>query len=277
MIVIDGLVKQYGDFKLDISMEVHPGMVTGIVGKNGAGKSTTIKAILGLIKPDSGSVRVFGKNVSDFTIQDKEQIGVSLAESGFSSYFNIKDISAVLRRMYKKFDADKFEKLCAQYNLPKDKRIKEFSTGMKAKLRVLVAISHNAKLLILDEPTSGLDVTARNFILDMLREYLAEDEERALVITSHISSDLEGLCDDIYIIGDGKVILHEDTDSILGNYAVIKVNDKQYNEMDKQYILKTKKEPFGYVCLTKEKQYYIDNYPNIIIENGNIDDLILMM
>ena len=148
---------------------------------------------------------------------------------------------------------------------------------MKAKLRVLVAMSHEAKPLILDEPTAGLDVLARNEILDMLRDYLAKDATRSLLISSHISSDLEGLCDDIYMINEGKIILHEDTDQILSNYAVIKVDDATFEKLDQKYLLKTKKEAFGYCCLTNEKGYYVDNYPNIIVENGNIDDLIIMM
>ena len=148
---------------------------------------------------------------------------------------------------------------------------------MKAKLRVLVAISHKAKLLVLDEPTAGLDVLARNEILDMLRAYLEEDSERSILISSHISSDLEGLCDDIYMIHNGKIILHEDTDTILGKYGVLKVNEEEYAALDKQYLIATKKDKFSYTCLTKEKQFYLENYPNIVVENGNIDEMIVLL
>ncbi len=148
---------------------------------------------------------------------------------------------------------------------------------MKAKLRVLVAMSHRASLLIMDEPTAGLDVEARNDILDLLREYLREDENRSILITSHISSDLEGICDDIYLIHNGKVVLHEDTDAVLSNYALLKMDEEAYSHLDKSYILKEKKDSFGYSCFTNEKQFYAENYPDIVIENGNIDDLILMM
>ena len=148
---------------------------------------------------------------------------------------------------------------------------------MKAKLKVLVAISHGAKLLILDEPTAGLDVIARDELLDMLREFLEEDDERSILISSHISSDLESLCDDLYMIHDGKIILHEDTDILLSNYALLKVDDKQYEALDKSYILRAKKESYGYSCLTNERQYYLENYPNITIEAGSIDELITMM
>lgn len=277
MIKIDNLEKNYKGFSLSISMEIMPGRVTGIVGRNGAGKSTTIKSILGLVSPDNGSVSVFGTEATRLSKKEKSQIGVALADSGFSTYLTLNDVIAIMKNMYREFDAKAFREECKRQKLPFDKKIKDFSTGMKAKLRVLVAMSHEAQLLILDEPTAGLDVLARNEILDMLRDYLAKDATRSLLISSHISSDLEGLCDDIYMINEGKVILHEDTDQILSNYAVIKVDDATFEKLDQKYLLKTKKEAFGYCCLTNEKGYYVDNYPNIIVENGNIDDLIIMM
>lgn len=129
----------------------------------------------------------------------------------------------------------------------------------------------------MDEPTAGLDVIARDELLDMLREFLEEDDERSILISSHISSDLESLCDDLYMIHDGKIILHEDTDILLSNYALLKVDNKQYEALDKPYILRVKKESYGYSCLTNERQYYLENYPNITIEAGSIDELITMM
>ena len=148
---------------------------------------------------------------------------------------------------------------------------------MKAKLKVLVAISHNARLLLLDEPTAGLDVIARDELLDLLRSFMEQDEERSILISSHISGDLESLCDDLYMIHDGKIVLHEDTDVLLSDYALLKVNTEQYETLEKQYILKVKKESFGYCCLTDQKQFYLDNYPQIVIENGTIDNVITMM
>ena len=169
-----------------------------------------------------------------------------------------------------------FEEKCRKFQIPDNKKLKEFSTGMKAKLKVLVAMSHHAELLILDEPTSGLDVVARQEILDMLRTYM-EDESRAILISSHISSDLEGLCDDFYMIDHGNVILHEETDILLSEYGILKVTEEQYESLDKQYILKKKKENFGYRCLTNEKQFYVENYPDITVEKGSIDEMILTM
>ncbi len=277
MVSVRNLTKNYEDFSLNVSMDIPDGRITGLVGKNGAGKSTTIKSVLGLIRPDGGTVRVFDKNAEELTTKDKQKIGVALSDSGFSAYLTVKDIAKILEKMYDSFDRKNFLATCRHYELPDDKLIQKFSTGMKAKLRVLVALSHDAKLLVMDEPTAGMDVEARNEILDIIRGYLTEKEDRAVLITSHIATDLEGLCDDIYMIHKGKILLHEDTDVILSDYAVIKVEDREFQKLDQNYIIGWKKESFGYCCLTNQKQYFIDNYPGMVIEKCGIDDLILIM
>ena len=207
----------------------------------------------------------------------KQDIGVSLAESGFSGELTVNDVKHILKKMYHSFDENYFIKQSENLKLPMNKKIKEFSTGMKAKLRVLTAMTHHAKLLIMDEPTAGLDVEARNEILDMLRAYIAEDESRSILITSHISTDLESLCDELYLIHDGKLILHEATDAILEQYGILKVSEEQYRTLDQSSILKVQKENYGYACFTNDKKFYQENYPQIAVENGGIDELILMM
>lgn len=274
MLKVEHLKKQYASFSLDCSLEVKPGYVTGLIGQNGAGKSTTFKAILGLIHYE-GLVEVFGK--SALNEKDKQLLGVVLSDSGFSGYLTISDIIPILKHLYKSFDQTFFLRMVNQFELPKNKKIKEFSTGMKAKLKVIVAMSHQAKLLILDEPTAGLDVIARDELLDMMRDYMAEDDQRSILISSHISSDLETICDDFYMIHNGRVMMHEDTDVLLSDYALLKVDFKQFEQLDKDYILKYKKESYGYSCLTNQKQYYTENYPDIVIENGHIDDVMTMM
>ena len=275
MLKVKHLKKNYASFSLDCSLEVKPGYVTGLIGQNGAGKSTTFKAILGLIQCDGGSIEIFGQ--STLNEEDKQLLGVVLSDSGFSGYLTISDIIPILENLYKRFDKSFFLHMVNQFELPKNKKIKEFSTGMKAKLKIIVAMSHQAQLLILDEPTAGLDVIARDELLDMMRDYMTEDDQRAILISSHISSDLETLCDDVYMIHDGQVIMHEDTDVLLSEYALLKVDDQQFEQLDKAYILKYKKESYGYSCLTHQKQYYRENYPNIVLENSHIDDVMTMM
>jgi len=277
MLKIEHLKKHYNNFSMDCSLEVKSGCITGLIGQNGSGKSTTFKAILGLISVDGGSVAVFGKDIQSFTAKDKENLGVVLSDSGFSGYLTVKDIIPILKNLYRNFNYTFFINQIRRFQLPLNKKIKDFSTGMKAKLKMLIAISHNAKLLILDEPTSGLDVIARDELLEMLREFMEEEEERSVFISSHISSDLETLCDDIYMINDGKIIMHEDTDVLLSNYALLKTDQEQFKKLDKQFIIRTKKERYGYSCLTNQKQYYIENNPKIAVEKGTIDNVIAMM
>ncbi len=276
MLRLNKVKKEYKGFQLDCTLEVQEGCVTGLIGKNGAGKSTTFKAILGLISTDGGSIEIFGRPVSEMRIRDREDIGVVMSDSGFSGYLMVCDLIPILKSMYRNFQEEEFRRQCEKFRIPMDKKIKEFSTGMKRKLQVLAAITHEAKLLILDEPTSGLDVVARDKLLDMLRAYM-EQEGRAILISSHISGDLEGICDDIYMIDEGKIVLYEETDVLLDSYGILKVTQEQYEKLDQEHILRSKKEEFGYSCMTDQRQFYQENYPQITVEKGNIDELIMMM
>lgn len=234
------------------------------------------KALLGLIRLDSGTVQVLGSHPENMTAQEKNRIGAVLADSGFSVYMTVKQIASVMAAAYESFDESGFLSRCQAFQLPLDQKTKEFSTGMKAKLKVILALSHNADLLILDEPTAGLDVMARDEILDMLRDYM-ETEGRGILISSHISSDLEGLCDDIYMIHEGRVILHEDTDVILSDYGLLKMSEEEFAALDKTYVLCEKKESYGYSCLTKERQFYQENAPSVIVEKCGIDQVQIML
>ena len=277
MLKVKNIKKNYDDFTLDCSLEVRPGCITGLIGQNGAGKSTTFKAILNLIHLDGGEIELFGKSATALTAADKQRLGVALSNSGFSGNLTISDISLILGAMYKKYDNGGFISQCRKFGLPLDKNVSDFSTGMKAKLKILVALSHRADFLILDEPTVGLDVVARDELLDLLRAYMEKDDSRSILISSHIASDLEGLCDDFYMIHEGKIALHEEIDLLLGSYALLKLTPEQFQSIDKQYILRYRKETYGYRCLTDQKQFYIENYRDTVIENGNIDDLIVLM
>lgn len=277
MLIFKNVKKQYKEFELDCSMEVHPGMITGFVGRNGAGKTTALKAALGLIRTDGGEIRIMGKSVKAFAPADRTRVGVVLSDSGFSEYLSIQDFLPVLESMYPEFDRQGFIKKCEYFQLPMKKSVKDFSTGMKRKLQVLSALSHNADFLILDEPTSGMDVLARDEILDMIQGYMQEKEERSVLISSHIAADLESICDDIYMIDDGHIVFHEETDLLMGGYALLKMTREQYEILDKRYILRVRKESYGYSCLTNQKTFYLENYPDITVENNGIDTLITMM
>ena len=189
MLKMEHVRKNYESFSLNCSLEVKSGYVTGLIGKNGAGKSTVFKMILGLIAKDSGTIRLFDKEIQTLNDKEKQQLGVVLSDSGFSGYLTIHDIIPILDHLYEHFDKSFFVKQIQRFRLPQNQKIKEFSTGMKAKLKILTAISHHAKFLLLDEPTAGLDVTARDELLDMLREFMEQDESRSILISPLISQD----------------------------------------------------------------------------------------
>lgn len=274
---LNHVTKKYKDFQLDCTMQLEEGRVTGLIGRNGAGKSTTFKAILGLIHQDGGSITVDGVPLQQMGAKWKENLGVVLADSGFSGYLKIKDLISIMQNTYPDFDKQAFMDKCKHFQLPMDKKIKDFSTGMKVKLKVLVAMSHRAKLLILDEPTAGLDVVAREEILDMLRDFMEEAEDRSILISSHISRDLEGLCDDVYFIDKGIILLHEEMDALLDSYGILKVTKEQLQMLEQEYLLCKKRESYGYCCLTNQKQFYLENYPEITVEKGNVDEVITVL
>lgn len=199
------VVKKYDGFMLDCTMTVEEGCVTGLIGRNGAGKSTAFKAALGLIRLDGGTVTLDGKDVASLAAKEKEKIGVVLSDSGFSSYLAVKDVVCIMKGMYKNFRKEEFLERCKRFGLPLDKQIKEFSTGMKAKLKVLVAMSYGAKLLILDEPTAGLDPVGREEILGELKE-LNEVQGITIVLVSHSMEDVARYAKRMIVMNHGKVL-----------------------------------------------------------------------
>ena len=277
MLELRNLQKNYPDFHLDCSLQVAPGQITALIGPNGAGKSTAFKAVLGLIRPDGGTLRLFGREIAAPTAKDRARMGVVMAESGPSGELTVADFGKMLAAFYPGFRPDWYREKAAALELPWDKQIKTFSTGMKAKAKVLGAVSHGAELLILDEPMAGLDVLARDQILELLREYVETREGASILISSHISSDLEQLCDDFYMIAGGRVLCHEDTDRLLSDYAILKVDPTQYAAIDRQYILRQRPEAFGWSLLTDQKRYYAENAPGVVIERITMDEFIMMM
>ena len=273
---LDHVIKKYGSFSLELNMQIPENQIIGLIGANGAGKSTTFKLMLGLVRPDQGSADVLGRKAANLGTEEKQKIGAVFSDSGFSEYLKVQQLILVMSRFYPDFQEEEFRERCSRFQIPLNKQIKDFSTGMKAKLHVLLALSHGSRLLLLDEPTAGLDVVAREEILDLLREYM-EIPGRSIVISSHISGDLEHFCDDLYMIHEGKIVLHEETDRILEEYGFLKVSEQEYEALDREYLLRVRKEPFGYSCLTDQKNYYLENYPEVVIEKGSVDEVIAMM
>ena len=276
LVQLEHVMKEYGSFALELNMQIPENQIIGLIGANGAGKSTTFKLMIGLIRPDQGNAEVFGRNAADLGAEEKHKIGVVFSDSGFSEYLRVQQLIPVMKRFYPDFQEKEFRKRCERFKIPLNKQIKDFSTGMKAKLNVLLALSHDSRLLLLDEPTAGLDVVAREEILDLLREYM-EIPGRTIVISSHISGDLEHFCDDLYMIHEGKIVLHEETDRILEEYGFLKVSEQEYEVLDKEYLLRVRKESFGYSCLTDQKKYYLENYPGLVVEKGSVDEVISML
>ena len=276
LVQLDRVMKKYGSFALELNMQIPENQIIGLIGANGAGKSTTFKLMIGLIRPDQGNAEVFGRNAADLGAEEKQKIGVVFSDSGFSEYLRVQQLISVMKRFYPDFQEKEFRKRCERFKIPLNKQIKDFSTGMKAKLNVLLALSHDSSLLLLDEPTAGLDVVAREEILDLLREYM-EIPGRTIVISSHISGDLEHFCDDLYMIHEGKIVLHEETDRILEEYGFLKISEQEYEVLDKEYLLRVRKESFGYSCLTDQKNYYLENYPGLVVEKGSVDEVISML
>ena len=276
LVQLEHVRKKYGSFTLELNMQIPEDRIIGLIGANGAGKSTTFKLMLGLIRPDQGTVEVLGRNAADLGAEEKLEIGAVFSDSGFSEYLKVQQLIPDMSRFYPDFQEKEFRERCERFQIPLNKQIKEFSTGMKAKLNVLLALSHGSRLLLLDEPTAGLDVVAREVILDLLREYM-EIPGRSIVISSHISGDLEHFCDELYMIHEGKIVLHEETDRILEEYGFLKVSDQEYEALDKEYLLRVRKESFGYSCLTDQKNYYLENHPGIVVEKGSVDEVISML
>lgn len=276
LVQLDRVMKKYGSFALELNMQIPENQIIGLIGANGAGKSTTFKLMIGLIRPDQGNAEVFGRNAAELGAEEKQKIGVVFSDSGFSEYLRVQQLIPVMKHFYPDFQEKEFRKRCERFKIPLNKQIKDFSTGMKAKLNVLLALSHDSSLLLLDEPTAGLDVVAREEILDLLREYM-EIPGRTIVISSHISGDLEHFCDDLYMIHEGKIVLHEETDRILEEYGFLKVSEQEYEVLDKEYLLRVRKESFGYSCLTDQKNYYLENYPGLVVEKGSVDEVISML
>ena len=274
-IELQNVSKRYKGFELkNISFNVPEGCIVGLIGENGAGKTTTIKSMLNITKSD-GTVKIFGKNIKENEKEIKEEIGVVLDDSFLSEYLNTKQVNSIMKDFYKTWDENKYIRVLKQFNLPTDKMIKDFSSGMKMKLKIATAISHNPKILILDEPTSGLDPVVRNEILDIFRKYIEEDETRSILLSTHITTDLEHISDYIVFIENGKMVFNSPTNELLENYGIIKCSKEDFSKIEEKDYIKYKKEKYQYEVLTDNKDNIRKKYNITTIDKPSIEDIML--
>lgn len=268
---IKDLSKTYKEFSLQVEdLSLPRGCIMGFVGENGSGKTTIIKLILDLIHRNSGEIKVLGKDNIKYQKEIKEQIGIVFDDGGFPENIKISNINSIMKNIYKAWDCDVFNSYCKRFSLSQRKIFKELSRGMKMKLSIAVALSHNAKFLILDEATSGLDPIVRDEILDVFQEFI-QNEENSIFMSSHITSDLEKVADYITFIHKGKIILNEPKDELIDTYGVLKCSKEEFKDIDKSLIIGHRKSKFNVEALVLKNKLK-DNY---IIDSASIDDIML--
>ena len=241
-IELKGLKKSFPDFTLGpVDLAVPEGTILGLIGENGAGKSTTIKLMLGLLRTDGGSITILGQDAKKL---DKNEIGVVLDEPGFPSLLNAKEIRSFLKDIYRNWDDAAWQDYMRRFELPQEKKFTEFSKGMKMKLAIAAAMSHHARLLILDEPTSGLDPVVRDEVVGILSEFTREPDH-SILLSSHIVSDLEKLCDYIAFLHKGQLLLNEEKDALYEEYGLLRCDLETLRTLDPNAIIGKKETPYG--------------------------------
>lgn len=273
---ISNVTKDYKKFKIDnISFNLPKGYIMGFIGANGAGKTTTIKLILNMIKRESGEIKVFGIDNIREEERIKEQIGVVFDECYYLEDWTLNDVEKAVSMFYKNWNSSIYEKYLKEFNLARDKKVKDLSRGMRMKLMIAVAFSHEAKLLILDEPTSGLDPVARDEFLDILRDYI-EDEEKSVIFSSHITSDIEKIADYITYINNGKIIFTGEKDEFLEKYCIIKGGKEDITESQKKEIIGLRIYSTGFEGLIELKKA-VGFSSKVIIEKASLDEIMIYM
>jgi ABC-2 type transport system ATP-binding protein len=276
---VKDLRKEYKGFSLGpLSFQLEPGYITGLIGPNGSGKSTTIKAILGLIRPNGGSIRIFGKDQAKEMQAIKQQIGFVYDQNHFYDEFTIGEMKKVIAGFYEDWDNSLFSQYIDRFNLPVRKKIKEFSKGMKMKFSLAVALSHHARLIIMDEPTSGLDPIFRSELLDLLLEII-QDEEKAIFFSSHITSDLERVADYITFIHNGNLIFSESKDDLLDTYRIVKGGPDLLEPLQEEGLLTgVINNQFGFEALTADVAAVNDRFKGqVIMEKPSLEQIMVHM
>ncbi len=268
------VTKTYDGFTLDsLSLALPTGTIMGLVGENGAGKTTAIKLMMNAIAADSGSISVLGvSNQSREFLEVKQDIGIVLDEAYFPEVLSAKDLDTIMRQTYVNWDSGVYQGYLEKFHLPPKKKFQTYSRGMKMKLSIAVALSHNPRLLILDEATSGLDPMARDEILDVFNEF-TRDESHSILLSSHIISDLEKICDYIAFLHKGRLLLCEEKDTLLEKYALVKLDDDAFEALPEDAVVRKKKTSYGYDALILREQVS-GAFP---LEKTTLEDIILFM
>ncbi|MDU7338431.1 MAG: ABC transporter ATP-binding protein [Clostridium sp.] len=275
LLEVRGITKNFKSFSLqDISFSVPGGSIMGMVGENGAGKTTTIKLILNEMQSNGGVIKVFGLDLKKHERKIKEQIGVVFDDSYFPGDFNSQNISSLLKYFFQTWDEPLYQSYIKEFNLPKEKKIKDFSKGMRMKLSIAAALAHHPRLLILDEATSGLDPVVRSEILDLLLDFI-QDEDHAVLFSSHITADLERIADYVTFIHDGKVLLSDSKDVILDSYGVVKCSAQDFSKLPKQEYLRNRKNSFGCEALVANRTDFQKKHPDLVVDAAGIDDIMV--
>lgn len=274
-IEINGLTKRYDGFTLDnVSFNVPKGSIMGFIGQNGAGKSTTINTILNIIKPDEGSVKVLGMdNIKDEN-EIKRHIAAVFDELPFQEQLNANNINLIFKEIFEEWSSEKFFEYLDRFALPRKKKFGQFSKGMKMKLQIASALSHNAKVLIMDEATTGLDPVVRNEILDIFLEYLQE-EDHSILMSSHITSDLEKIADSVTFIDRGKLLLTGYKDDVLETHAVLKCTKSDYAEIEKEDFISARLTDFGADVMVADRFAAAKKYSGVTVDKTTLEEIML--
>ena len=271
---VKGLCKRYENFTLDnVSFSLEQGTITGLVGRNGAGKTTILRSILGAAHLDAGNISLLGRPINE---QTKQEIGVVYDTCCFGEILKIGQIDRVLGDIYRNWSRDVFLGMCEHYELPENKTIKTFSRGMKQKLSIAAALAHSPKLLLLDEPTGGLDPVAREQILHDLQTFI-EDGEHTVLLSTHITSDLDRVADHVLIVSHGRMQIDTDKDTLLQEYVIVKGNPEQLEQMEQTDILGIKKHAYSFEALCRGRERIKEKYPQFVCDSTDIEQILVLL
>lgn len=274
-IEIKELTKHYDGFTLDnLSFNVPKGTIMGFIGQNGAGKTTTIKALLNIINPDKGIIKIFGEDIYEKETEIKERISAVFDEIPFHDELNAENLNVILKNIYRNWDSVTFENYLDRFSLPRKKKISQLSKGMKMKLQIAAALSHGAELLIMDEATTGLDPIVRNEILDIFFEYI-QDENHSILMSSHITGDLEKIADTVTFIDKGKLLISGFKDDILESHGIIKCTKNDYKNIDVSDIISARLTDFGAEIMVSDKTACKQKYSGLVIDNTTLEEIML--